>query len=641
MLPAGEPREYADVTPASPARIGWRTLGRFLALALAALLLGTYWPIVKTFDLYRADLGIKGEWIGGHAKLITAVSPGGAADVARLVPGDVLEFDPDRNDDWVLASYRNMPQGFTGTLPVRHHDGRRTVVTLAPERVAYLPTTTDRVALIVRLGALTLLALVAALLVWTHPSVMTWSFFFGMVSGAPSRVWVQFYFAYSADLTFNPWTYVACTWPWVIALVPFGLSFPHDSVRGLSRWVWVPGLLLGLALIAYLMSILSPQPFVQDAAGAFATQLYTVVAGLSVLMTDAALVRTYLRSSPVDRARLKWAVLGITASFLLFNVSFLYVVARSVLPNALSGSPITPHHWVGAASSVILALSIGYAVLRQRVVDVQFAVSRTVVYGVVSTIVLVFLAVLHWLLGREIEHSGLAFGLEGLAAVGLGLVLHRASHGINMAVDRVLFRKHHAAEECLRQVTVALPFATTEQAIADAIVREPAEKLQLASAALFYRESAEGPLRRVLAVGWDTTHASNLDQDSFLLRFLQAEHQARRLDDDRWLSPGMPQGLGRPVLAIPIVTQHALNAVVLYGSHANGTVPDPDEVALLEALAKAAAASHQQVRIARLVRENAALAMERSALNLEKETQQRVLDRLESRLETLAQQAGP
>jgi GAF domain-containing protein len=57
------------------------------------------------------------------------------------------------------------------------------------------------------------------------------------------------------------------------------------------------------------------------------------------------------------------------------------------------------------------------------------------------------------------------------------------------------------------------------------------------------------------------------------------------------------------VLAIPIVNQHALTAVVLYGGHVNGTLLDPDEIELLSELAKAAATSHQQVRIATLTRE--------------------------------------
>ena len=84
------------------------------------------------------------------------------------------------------------------------------------------------------------------------------------------------------------------------------------------------------------------------------------------------------------------------------------------------------------------------------------------------------------------------------------------------------------------------------------------------------------------------------------------------------MPPGVPEGVAHPALAIPIVTQHTLNAVVLYGSHVNGTLPDPDEVVLLEALAKAAATSHQQVRIAMLMRE--------------KETQQQRIDRQQERI---------
>jgi hypothetical protein len=268
------------------------------------------------------------------------------------------------------------------------------------------------------------------------------------------------------------------------------------------------------------------------------------------------------------------------------------------------GSQLTPGHWLFAVSAgVLFPVSFGYAVLRERVVDVQFAVSRTLVFGIVSTLVVVFLAVLHWLLGRMIEHAGLAFGLEGLAAVGLGLVLHRASHRINLLVDRVLFQKHHQAEERLRRVTAALPFAADERSIAEALVTEPVRYLELASAALFYRESPEGPLRRVLAHGWAESHATSLEADALLVRYLQAEHAPLRLDDPQLLPAGLPEGASPPVLAIPIVNQHALSAVVLYGSHANHTLVDPDEVELLQALTKAAAAAHQQVRITMLTRE--------------------------------------
>jgi GAF domain-containing protein len=192
-----------------------------------------------------------------------------------------------------------------------------------------------------------------------------------------------------------------------------------------------------------------------------------------------------------------------------------------------------------------------------------------------------------------------------------------------------VFRKHHRAEERLRRVTAALPFASDERAIAEAMVTEPVRNLELASAALFYRESGEGPLRRVLAQGWSEVHAASLDADSLLVRYLQAEHEPLKLDDSQLLPAGVPDGAALPVLAIPIVNQHVLTAVVLYGAHVNHTLLDPDEIELLHALAKAAATSHQQVRIAMLQREKAAAEREAEARQVRIEEQERTIARLE------------
>ncbi|NJD30471.1 MAG: hypothetical protein FIB04_01100, partial [Gammaproteobacteria bacterium] len=416
-----------------------RIVNGVVALALAALVLGTYWPTVRLFDLYLADTGYRGDWIEGHAKRITAVTPGGPADRAGLRAGDVLEFDPSRNEDWVLAGYRSMPEGFTGTLPVRHADGTRAIVSLAPERVAYLPTLNDRLALVARLTSLTIMMLVCVAMVWARPGLMTWSLSIGLAAAAPFiAAWVPFYFAFNAGAGFSlVAALLSSIWSWQIALVPFALSFPRDTLTDWPSWKRALGVTIALALNAYVAAALYPDAFGRDLGDSRSALVIIAVSTVSLLGALAALARTYHRSKPEDQARLKWGLLGIAASFLAFFIGFMIAVARSVIPHVPGGAEFTPHNYVAALCGALFALSLGYAVLRQRVVDVQFAISRTVVYGVASTIVLVFLAVLHWLLGRMIEHSGFAFGLEGLAAVGLGLVLHRASHGINTPVDRV------------------------------------------------------------------------------------------------------------------------------------------------------------------------------------------------------------
>jgi hypothetical protein len=613
-----------------------RAVNTAFAVALAAFVLANYWPIVKLFDLSRADLQLQGDWIGGHAKRITAVTPGGVADRAALKVGDVLEFDPSKDADWVLASYRSMPEGFTGSLPVRHADGTRAVATFAPERVPYLPTLNDGLALLARLCGLTVSLLVGVVLVWARPSLMTWSIFLACSSTAPARVWSTGFLAFTAvEPNLAPIAVIMGALMYLAVFnLPFSLSFPRDVLPAWPLWKRTVGLAVFLGLAVCASPGLYVQPFAQDAFLPLSFRIWTAIAALITFAAVMVLMRTYHQAGGAEKARLKWAVLGLSSGLAGNLLAVIFFVLPFNVSNPLSGSGLTPAHWtLGLITGVVFPLALGYAVLRQRVVDVQFAISQTLVYGVVSTLVLVLLAVLHWLLGRMIEQSELAIGVEGLAAVGVGLVLHRASHGITLLVDRVLFRKHHKAEERLRRVTAALPYATDERVIAEALVVEPARNLELASAALFYRDSPEGPLRRVLAKGWGEEHAASLEADSLLVRYLQAEHAPLKLEDAQLLPAGVPDGAALPVLAIPIVNQHVLAAVVLYGSHANHTLLDPDEIDLLHALAKAAATSHSQVRIAMLQREVAGLSRETEA-------QQKMLERFEAKLGALVQEGA-
>jgi hypothetical protein len=579
-------------------------------MALGAFILAVYWPMVQLLDLSRADLQSEGVWVGGNARQVTAVTPGGVADRAGLRAGDVLEFDPGKDEDWVLASYRNMPAGFSATLPVRHADGSKTLASLAPERVSYLPTLNDRLALLARLSALTIAILLGVFVVWARPSLMAWCLLLAMIATAPVGPWKIHYFAFEVGHGFNLYPVLALFAGLVIAAVPFALCFPRNALAAWSWWKRALGLAVVLVWLSWLSFFVRSHNFVafeHDAIPSSAFGSWAAIAVLSALAALAVFWQTYRKADGSDRARLKWAMLGMSAVLVASILVVPFFVLPFFLSNPASGSGLTPVHWTFALCyGFFWPLALGYAILRQRVVDVQFAVSRTLVYGAVSTVALVVVAAVHWLFGRLIEHSGLTLGLEGAAAIGVGLVLHRATHGINLLVDRVLFSKHHQAEQRLRQVTAALPFAADERSIAEALVVESVRHLDLASAALFYRDSAVGPLRRVLAHGWSDDHATTLDADAMLVRYLQAEHGPLKLDDAHWLPAGVPDGAALPVLAVPIVNQHALAALMLYGGHTNSTLLDPDEVKLLEALAKAAATAHQQVRIAMLTRENEA-----------------------------------
>ena len=141
---------------------------------------------------------IEGEWIGGYAKQVTAVTPGGVADRAGIRAGDVLEFDPGKDADWVLAGYRQMPEGFSAACRCAMPMARATQVDFVPQRVEYLPTLNDRLALLARLVALTIMTVLGVFMVWARPSLMTWSLLLAFSAGWPARPWTAYFLAFEA-----------------------------------------------------------------------------------------------------------------------------------------------------------------------------------------------------------------------------------------------------------------------------------------------------------------------------------------------------------------------------------------------------------------------------------------------------------
>ena len=55
---------------------------------------------------------------------------------------------------------------------------------------------------------------------------------------------------------------------------------------------------------------------------------------------------------------------------------------------------------------------------------------------------------------------------------------------------------------------------------------------------------------------------------------------------------GMPKGEAVPILALPILVRHRLEAFALYGEHTNGEDFDGDEIAILDRLGAAAGAGY-------------------------------------------------
>jgi hypothetical protein len=228
------------------------------------------------------------------------------------------------------------------------------------------------------------------------------------------------------------------------------------------------------------------------------------------------------------------------------------------------------------------------------------------VYGELSLCVIAFISILDWFFSRAVAFGRLAIGIELLATIGVGFLLDRINRLIERFVETIFFRRRRMAEKHLRRAASALPFATDEDAIVEGLVQVPVDALELAAAAL-YRRSGAGTRFEGVATARQTQIAPpGFGENDLLVRMLLADERIVWLDDLRSYLDSATAAIYS--LAVPVTVRHELVSFTLYGAHANGAQLDPEEVTLLEELAREAARAYDHVEAERVRRRYRELA---------------------------------
>jgi hypothetical protein len=242
-------------------------------------------------------------------------------------------------------------------------------------------------------------------------------------------------------------------------------------------------------------------------------------------------------------------------------------------------------HAMGIAT-IVVPMLVGYGVLRHRVVDVGFVVSRTAVYGVVVAVLAGGLG-LAKLVGGTYLKGGWAIALQVAAAIGLGLSTQRLYKVADWLVDRYLYPKTREMETRLNCLGDGLKYAESTEVVAGALTIEAVDALDLASAAVF-RRLADGSYVRRAAVGWDGAGVDAIAAIDPLTAYFEGARE--KLDLRALFShrAGFPQGAAAPQHGFALLVAHAVHGFVLYSDHLDGTALDPEEIAMLDKLVKAA-----------------------------------------------------
>jgi hypothetical protein len=239
------------------------------------------------------------------------------------------------------------------------------------------------------------------------------------------------------------------------------------------------------------------------------------------------------------------------------------------------------------------------------VLDIGFVLNRTVIYAVMTTLVVGVVSLVDWIASRLLAEQRLALAIEAIVTISFGFGLNWIHGRTERLIDRIVFRQRHLAEKRIEHRIGALGFVASGDAVDEALAVDAPRILALSSAALFGRLTADAPFQRSVSTGWDARSATSIDADSLLVRSLRSLERPFFLDEVGIVDASFPQGREMPALVIPIGSQHELIGFILYGNHIDGASPDPEEIALLARLATAAGNAYGAVE-ARQWRERAA-----------------------------------
>ncbi len=273
------------------------------------------------------------------------------------------------------------------------------------------------------------------------------------------------------------------------------LLFPTGRLPS-RRWKWVAWMTVAYILVGVILSAFSSGAYlgslgpirnplgIEGFTNVYKALLYTVSPLLYGAVALSLLMRLR-RAVGVERQQIKW--------FAYAAAIFALGIVLIVIPIAVATPPW--YEWVGTAiftaAGTAITISIGIAILRYRLYEIDTLINRTLVYGVLTaTLVLVYFgsvaatqAIFRALTGQE-EQPQLANVVSTLVIAALFNPLRRRIQGF---IDRRFYRRKYNAAKTLEAFSAKLRDETDLDALSDDLVGVVRETMQPAHVSLWLR----------------------------------------------------------------------------------------------------------------------------------------------------------
>jgi two-component system NtrC family sensor kinase len=284
----------------------------------------------------------------------------------------------------------------------------------------------------------------------------------------------------------------------------FCLRFPVDVISGGSRTflLYVPVFILGVVHLFWITGRLAPLGLPRTARSSGIIdhiQLAFFFAGF--LAGGALLLKRRIESQDlIVRQQMKWVSYGTLAGIVPFSLIYIIPVLSGVRDNFAMDSSIL---FLG-----LIPLSMGYALIHYRLMDVEVIVRRGAAYFIASSLLLAVYLLFVLVLGRTLEYIApqANFVAICLAVLVIALLFAPVRNAVQVRLDRLFYRDRFEDRSNLLDFARTLSSEISLAPLSRSILERISKTFQVDKVAMFLADQAhEGFLRLTCAVHSDAS----------------------------------------------------------------------------------------------------------------------------------------
>lgn len=274
---------------------------------------------------------------------------------------------------------------------------------------------------------------------------------------------------------------------------------------------------------------------------------------------------------------------------------------------------------IGPISTVFFVGSTAYAIIRHRLLDIRFVITRSLIYGALITLIGFLFIFILFISSQFFGGSSISRNVEAfLVAILIVFGLDPLKRLLSRATDKVFFKAKIDYQVVLRKLSETLSFEIDQTKLITDLRETLTQELKIKFAATLLRKSSNGGTEKFEALPDLLSINPNLSlrNDSPLIKYLREHRHAaifesleRKIDDTKaelrgplLASKDEFERLGAALIT-PVYAQDHLIAVLILGPKLSGDTFSNDDVNLIEVLSPQIGSAIQKANLFEEVRQ--------------------------------------